>query len=115
MVCAFALALLCAASSAADLVDPLPACEDRMRRVFSDFGQIRPGVTTRRDLRKLLHPDGGIVSPSTQRFVHPLCAYCKIRVTFRPQTRPADGGLLISEDDPVAEVSKPYLEHLHQD
>jgi hypothetical protein len=86
-----------------------------MGRVFSDFGQIRPGVTTRGDLRKLLHPDGGVFGPSSERFVHPLCAYCKIEVTFRPLTQRFDGGPLISDDDPVVEVSKPYLESMFVD
>ena len=115
MLCTFAAALVCNTSFAADLADPVPACEDRMGRVFSDFGQIRPGVTTRGELRKLLHSDGGAFSPSTERFVHPLCAYCKIAVTFRPQTQRPDGGPLVSDDDPVVEVSKPYLESMFID
>lgn len=84
---------------AADLVAALPACED----------------STRGDLRTLLHPDGGVFGPSTERFVHPLCACCKIKVTFRPLTQRSDGAPLISEDDPVVEVSKPYLESMFID
>jgi hypothetical protein len=86
-----------------------------MGRVLTDFEQIRPGVTTRGDLRKLLHSDGGAFSPSMERFVHPLCVYCKIKVTFRPQTQRSDGGPLVSDDDPVVEVSKPYLETMFID
>jgi len=46
-LCTFAVAFVSNASSAADLVAPLPVCEDRMGRVFSDFEQIRPGVPAR--------------------------------------------------------------------
>jgi len=114
-LCTFAAAFVCSTSLAADLVDPVPACEDRMGRVFSDFRKIREGVTTRGELHKLLHADGGIASPSTERFVHPLCAYCKITVTFKPHTRRPDGGSLMSDDDPVVEVSKAYLESMFMD
>lgn len=76
-LCAFAVAFVCNTSFAADLVDPVPVCEDRMGRVLGDFARIAPGVTTKSDLQRFLHEDGGIFNARTMRFVHPLCSYCK--------------------------------------
>jgi len=86
-----------------------------MQRVLSDFAQIAPGVTTRADLKKFLHEDGGIFSARTMRFVHPLCSFCKVQVTFKPLSTVEDGALLGTDSDPVLEVSKPYLEPMFID
>lgn len=114
-LCALALALVCAASSAAEVADPPPACAATIERVLSDFARIAPGVTTRADLRRLLHRDGGIFNARTMRFVHPLCSYCKVQVTFKPQSSLDDGAPLGTDSDPVLEVSKPYLEPMFID
>jgi hypothetical protein len=46
--------------------------------------------------------------------VHPLCAYCKVEVTFNA-TRDSEGRLQGSDSDVVVQVSKPYLETLFID
>ena len=113
-ICVLATVLACNTLLAADLAEPIPACEDRMGRVLNDFATILPGVTTKAHLQKLLRQDGGAFTPKTMRFLHPLCAYCKVEVTFKV-TRGFDGHLISSDSDVVEQVSKPYLETLFID
>jgi hypothetical protein len=113
-LCALAAVLVCSTPFAAGLAEPVPACEERMGRVLSDFATIVPGVTTKADVQRLLRQDGGAFSPRTMRFVHPLCAYCKVEVTFNA-TRDSEGRLQGSDSDVVVQVSKPYLETLFID
>ena len=108
-LCILALAFSAAASFSADLVAEEPACEARMERVLSDFARIAPGVTTKADLQRVLPQDGGAFNARTMRFVHPLCSYCKVEVTFIT-ARDYEGRPVGSDSDVVAQVSKPYLE-----
>ena len=48
------------------------------------------------------------------RFVHPLCSYCKVEVTFNA-IRDSEGRMVGSDSDVVVQVSKPYLEPMFQD
>jgi len=104
----------CGASTAADVSDPPPPCADTMRRVLGDFARIAAGVTTKADLQSFLHPDGGVFNARTMRFVHPLCSYCKVEVTFNP-IRDSEGRVVGSDSDVVVQVSKPYLEPMFID
>ena len=108
------LALVATASFAADLADPVQVCEDRMGRVLNDFATIVPGVSTKADLKRLLRPDGGVFTPRTMRFLHPLCASCKVEVTFKV-TRDHEGRAQDGDSDVVERVSKPYLETMFID
>jgi hypothetical protein len=113
-LCALAAAFVCCVSFAADVSDPPPPCADTMRRVLGDFARIAPGVTTKADLQRFLHLDGGIASARTMRFVHPLCSYCKVEVTFNA-IRDSEGRMVGSDSDVVVQVSKPYLEPMFMD
>ena len=70
---------------------------------------------TRRDLRRLFRPDGGLQTIPSSRYVLKSCAMIKIEVKFalpegasredfRDENEAADDALKITE------VSKPYLE-----
>jgi hypothetical protein len=77
---------------------------------LKDFTEIKIGMT-RRDVRNLFRRDGGLYSASLERFCHPACAYFKIDVEFSFKRDAADQGrAIMSEEDPVTRVSKPYLE-----
>jgi hypothetical protein len=102
------------ASIAADVSDPPPPCADAMKRVLGDFARIAPGVTTKADLQRFLHEDGGVFTPRSMRFVHPQCSYCKVEVTFDP-IRDAEGRMVGSDSDVVVQVSNPYLEPMFID
>jgi hypothetical protein len=63
---------------------------------------------------RFLHLDGGISTPRAVRFVHPLCSYCKVEVTFNA-IRDSEGTMVGSDSDVVVQVSKPYLEPMFMD
>jgi hypothetical protein len=113
-LCTVALAFVCTVSLAADVADPPPACNATIQRVLGDFARIAPGVTTKSDLQSFLHEDGGIFNARTMRFVHPLCSYCKVEVTFN-SIRDHEGRVVGSDRDVVVQVSKPYLEPMFID
>lgn len=113
-LCTVVLAFAATVSLAADVGDPPSACNATMQRVLGDFARIAPGVTTKADLQRFLHEDGGIFNARTMRFVHPLCSYCKVEVTFNAM-RDYEGRPVGSDSDVVVQVSKPYLEPMFFD
>jgi hypothetical protein len=82
---------------------------------LTDFAAIKPGMT-RREVESRFRMDGGIHSLSSLRLVHPACAYFKIDVEFDCKKNAADQNrVIVSPDDPVIRVSKPYLEFPYAD
>jgi hypothetical protein len=77
---------------------------------LKDFRSIKPGMT-RREVQMRFPMDGGLHSASLMRFVHPQCECFKIDVSFSFKRNPEDQNRAIcAPDDPVTEVSKPYIE-----
>ena len=108
-VCVLAIIVFSNASMAADRDPPAPVPLETLDVILRDFSSIYAGLT-RADVKRILRQDGGIYKANSTRFVHPLCQYCKILITFEAAHRNADGSLPISESDRVTAVSKPYLE-----
>ena len=94
------------------------AAEDEHRRWlaerYAEAVSVRPGMS-RRDLRRLFRPDGGLQTIPSSRYVLKSCAMIKIdvkfalpegaaREDFREEDERGDEALRITE------VSKPYLE-----
>jgi hypothetical protein len=69
---------------------------------------IKPGIT-REELLKVFRGEGGLSSPTTQRFAHRNCPYIKVDVKF-DAVRAPDGKLKESPKDKVTTISKPFLE-----
>jgi hypothetical protein len=92
-----------------------PPAEGTARRLrwveacLAELERIRPGMT-RQQVDRLLHADGGVQDFRRVRYVHPSCPYFKVDVSFRVarSLRPP-GRTVASANDPVVEVSRPYL------
>jgi hypothetical protein len=69
---------------------------------------IKPGMT-REELLKVLQGEGGLSSPTTQRFAHRDCPYIKVDVKFEA-LRDAEGRAKESPKDKITTISKPFLE-----
>jgi hypothetical protein len=66
---------------------------------------------TRGEIQKKFPMDGGIQGVSLIRFTHPECGYFKIDVGFDFKHNENDQNrAIISPDDKVTKVSKPYIE-----
>ena len=94
------------------------AAEDDQRRWlaerYAEAVSVRPGMS-RRDLRRLFRPDGGLQTIPSSRYVLKSCAMIKVEVKFElPEgASPADSrdeNELIDARMKINEVSKPYLE-----
>ena len=96
-----------------------PAAEDEDRRRwlaerYAESVSVRPGMS-RRELRRLFRPDGGLQTIPSSRYVLKSCAMVKVEVRFelpegasREDFR--DENERIDAQMKIAEVSKPYLE-----
>ena len=92
--------------------------EDDQRRWlaerYAEAVSVRPGMS-RRDLRRLFRPDGGLQTIPSSRYVLKSCAMIKVEVKFElPEgASPKDSrdeNELIDARMKITEVSKPYLE-----
>jgi hypothetical protein len=107
------VALMTVAALAADRA-PVPVPLETLDLVLRDFSSIYPGLT-RAEVKVLLRQDGGMFTPTMTRFVHPLCLYCKVTITFEPERDYNNRPKGISDSDKVTKVSKPYLEVMNLD
>ena len=113
------LLLACLASALGVLTLRLgAAAEDDHRRWlaerYAEAVSVRPGMT-RRELRRLFRPDGGLQTIPSSRYVLKSCGMIKVEVKFalpegasREDFR--DENELIDDRLKITEISKPYLE-----
>lgn len=86
-----------------------------VRKCLDDFNGIKLGMT-RGQIEKNFPKDGGLYGASCISFTHPDCPYFKIDVEFDFKRNPNDQNrAIISTDDKVIKVSKPYIEYPHFD
>ena len=111
------LACLASAIGAGALRSGVTTEDDQRRWLAERYAEavsVRPGMS-RRDLRRLFRPDGGLQTIPSSRYVLKSCALIKVevkfalpegagRVDFRDENEAADAALKITE------VSRPYLE-----
>ena len=113
-LCVLAFAVPANVSVAADRDAATPVPLETLDLVLRDFSLIYAGMT-RAELREGFRQDGGLYTATSTRFVHPLCLYCKVLITFEVTSRTSNGASLISDSDKVKAVSKPYLEPMFLD
>ena len=111
------LACLASALGAGALRFAAAADDDQRRWLAARYAEavsVRPGMS-RRDLRRLFRPDGGLQTIPSSRYVLKSCAMIKVEVKFelpegasREDFR--DENVLIDDRLKITEVSKPYLE-----
>lgn len=95
------------------------AAEDEAQRRwlaerYAEAVSVRPGMS-RRDLRRLFRPDGGLQTIPSSRYVLKSCGMIKVEVKFDlPEGALredfSDENELIDDRVKITEVSKPYLE-----
>ena len=101
-------------ASAADRETAKPIPLETLDLVLHDIALLHVGMT-RAQVQNVLRLDGGLQTARSTRFVHPLCLYCKVLVTFETTSRASNGATRSSADDKVKAVSKPYLEPMFLD
>ncbi len=73
---------------------------------------IKPGMT-RRQVDAILKLEGGLQTASPGRYVHPKCPYFKTDISFDFKRDAADQNrAIMSPDDKVISVGKPYIERM---
>jgi hypothetical protein len=70
---------------------------------------------TRGEIEKKFTMDEGIHSPLLMRFTHPECDHFKIDVEFDFKNNNSDPNRIISSEDKVTKISKPYIERPYMD
>lgn len=91
---------------------PSDSCK-LVEKALEDVRHIKAGMT-RQELEKHFERDGGVQFQTPTRYWYPACHYIKIDVKFKMSASPRRNELL-SPNDTVEEVSKPYLEYPARD
>ena len=82
-----------------------------VEKCMGDFEKIKLGMT-RSDVDKIFPHDGGIQRPSPVRYVHPECFYFMVDVSYDVKKNPQDQFRPTpTQNDPVTNISRPYLAH----
>lgn len=79
-----------------------------IQEALSGSQKIKPDMA-RREVEQMFAPDGGLQFPNKWRYVYRKCEYIKIEVEYRAAAN--RGKQVVSPDDSVIGVSKPYLEY----
>ena len=82
---------------------------DRMREVES----VRPGATFE-EMAVHFRRDGGLSSPPPHRFVHVLCPYIKVHVSFEGESA-GEAFRRIPPKAKIASISRPFLDYPYTD
>jgi len=88
-----------------------PCCA-LVKTALDDMNQIKVGMT-RRELELHLDPDGGLQFAGEGRYVYPQCEYIKVDIQFKPAPPPK--GEVLSPEDTVTKVSRPYIAYPARD
>jgi hypothetical protein len=79
-------------------------------KCLTDFQSIKVGMT-RGEVEKKLRIDGGLQSFSRVRYIHFECEYFKIDIEFDVKRDEKDQGrAMVSPEDKVTKVSRPYID-----
>ncbi len=84
-----------------------------VEKCLRDFESIHIGMR-RSEIEKLFPLDGGIHDAFHFRLKHPECGYFKVDIGFSVK-RDAQGRAMISPDDSVTTISRPYIERPRMD
>ena len=111
-----ALLLTVAASACAVSTSVIPAPRQSgeeketqwLAQKLKQIKKIKPG-TTRKEVEKLFEADGGVQRLNPMIFVYRTSPYIKLQVNFKV-AKNRRGYVVLSPNDKVISVSKPYLE-----
>lgn len=114
-----ALLLICGAFTAAEprlsqksADHPSTSCNE-IAKALETVARVKVGMT-RQELEQFFERDGGAQFPLSTRYVYPQCHYVKVEVEFQHPDSPPQNQLL-SPNDVVSKVSKPYIEYAFKD
>jgi hypothetical protein len=77
--------------------------------IIKEWSAIKPGTTTRAELKKTFGEEGGISNATHRTYVSKHCPYVKVDVVFvlaKPEQ-----GFNEGPDDTIKSISKPYLQY----
>jgi hypothetical protein len=95
--------------------DPRPCRCIEVKNVLETAQRLKPGMT-RKEVEQHLERDGGVQFQSPTRYTVPACNYIKIDVEFQvDQGGSEKRNELLSPEDVVVGISKPYIAYPTKD
>lgn len=92
--------------------DVKPTCAE-IKNVLETVQHLKVGMS-RKEVEQHLSRDGGMQFQTPTRYTDPDCNYIKIDIEFQPG-RPGKKNEILSSEDVVVGISKPYLAYPTKD